>query len=162
MAAACGWCNALAQCSTRMCLPSRGWKRVGDVAGGVDVRVGGAQLRVDPDAVIDLEACCGGELAVGRDPDPGDDRVGRDVAAIGQAHPGGLAVVAGDLADLHAAAQVHLVVTVQVGEDLGDLAAEDPQQRQFRRLQHGDLDAGGAGRGRGLQADPAAADQRDP
>ena len=54
------------------------------------------------------------------------------------------------------------MLAVQVGEDLGDLAAEDPQQRQFRHLQHGDLDAGGAGRGRGFQADPAAADHRDP
>jgi hypothetical protein len=29
---------------------------VGDVAGGIDVRVGGAQLRVNLDAVIDLAA----------------------------------------------------------------------------------------------------------
>ena len=84
------------------------------------------------------------------------------MAAVGQAHPRGFAAVAGDLGDLHPAAQVHVVLAVQVGEDLGDLAAEDPKQRQFRRLQHGDLDAGGAGRGRGFQADPAAADHRHP
>ena len=82
--------------------------------------------------------------------------------AVGQPHTGGLAVAAGDLADLHPAAQVYSVLAVQVGEDPSDLAAEDPQQRQFRRLQHADLDAGGAGRGGCLEADPAAADHRDP
>ena len=51
---------------------------------------------------------------------------------------------------------------MQGGEDLGDLAAEYPQQGQLRRLQHGDLDACGTGRGCGLQADPAGADHREP
>ncbi len=71
-------------------------------------------------------------------------------------------MAAGDLADLHPAAQVHAVLAVQAGEDLGDLVAQYPQQRQSRHLQHGDLGTGGAGRGRGLQADPAGADHRDP
>ena len=95
-------------------------------------------------------------------PTPDDDRVGLDVAAVGQPHAVALPARAGDLADLHPEAQVHAVLAVQAGEDLGDLGAEHPQQRQFRRLQYRDLDAGGAGRGGGLQADPAPADHRDP
>ena len=77
-------------------------------------------------------------------------------------HPVGLAVAAGDLGDLNTAAQVHSVVPVQGGEDLGDLAAEHPEQRQFRHFQHGHGHARGPGRGRGLQADPARADHRHP
>ena len=48
------------------------------------------------------------------------------------------------------------LAAVQVGEDLGDLPAEHPQQRQLGHLDQVDLDAGGAGGGSGLQADPAA------
>ena len=44
----------------------------------------------------------------------------------------GPAPAAGDLGDLDTAAQVHAVLLVQGGEDLGGLAAEHPQQRQFR------------------------------
>ena len=103
-----------------------------------------------------------GELAVGRDPDPDDDHVGLDAAPVGQQHSVGPAPAAGDLGDLDTAAQVHAVLLVQGGEDLGDLAAEHPQQWQFRHFQHGHGQAGGPGRGRGLQADPARTDHRDP
>ena len=40
----------------------------------------------------------------------------------------------GDLLDLDAEPQVDAVLAVQVGEDLGDLGAEHPQQRQLGRL----------------------------
>ena len=57
-----------------------------DLPGGVDVRVGGTQLRVGDDAVADLKAGGLGELDVGRDPDADDDRVGLDVGSVGQPH----------------------------------------------------------------------------
>ena len=44
------------------------------------------------------------------------------------------------------------------GEYRRDLRAEDVQQRQFGRFQDGDVDPGGAGGSRHLQADPAGAD----
>ncbi len=135
---------------------------VGDVAGGVDVRVGGTQLRVDDDAVAGLQAGHLGELAVGRDPDADDDRVGLDTAAVGQPRAAGPAAGSGDLRDLDAEAQVDAVVAVQVGEDLGDLAAEHAQQRELGRLQQCHLDAGRPRGSGALQADPASSDHRDP
>ena len=52
-----------------------------------------------------------------------------------------MAVRASDLRHLDPEPQVDAMVAVQVGEDLRHLAAERPQQRQFRRLEHGHLDA---------------------
>ena len=59
-------------------------------------------------------------------------------------------------------ADVDAVVAVQAREPGRDLGAEDPQQRQLRALEHGDVRAGGDGRRGDLQADPATADQRQP
>ena len=84
------------------------------------------------------------------------------MAAVGQPYAAGLAAGSGDLGDLDAEAQVDAVLAVQAGEDLGYLPAEHPQQRQFGRLEDRHLDAGGPGRGGGLQADPARSDHRDP
>ncbi len=53
------------------------------------------------------------------------------------------------------------MIGVQVGEDLGNLAAQHAQQRQLRHLQHGDLHASRTGGGRGLQTDPAGTDHHD-
>src|SRR5207247_2618819 len=90
----------------------------------------GAQLRIDPDAVVDLQAGLHGELSGRGDADPDDDRIGLDVAAVGQLHAARPAVAAGDLGYLDAVAQVDRVVAVQAGEDLRGLPAEHPQQRQ--------------------------------
>ena len=145
-----------------MCQAEPRVQGVGHVPGGEDVRVGGPQPGVDHDPVADLQASRLGQLGVRRDPDADDDRVGRDVAAVGQPDAVGPAARGGDLAHLHAEPQVHAVLAVQAGEDPGDLGAEHPQQRQLGRLQHGDLDASRAGRGGAFQADPARADDRDP
>ena len=112
--------------------------------------------------MLDLQPRRCGELAVGCEPDAGDDHVGLDAAAVGQQHAGRPGPAAGDLGDLYTAAQVDAVLPMQVGEDLGDLAAEHPQQWQFRHFQHRHCHAGGPGRRRGLQADPAGTDHRDP
>ena len=112
------------------------------------------------DAVADLKPGRLGELGVRRDADPHHDGVGRDVAAVGKAHAADAVASAGDLVDAGAHAQVDAVGAVQVGEDLGHLAAEHPQQRQLGHLHDGDLGAGGAGRGGRLEPDPAGADHR--
>ena len=77
----------------------------------------------------DLQAGRLGELAVWHDADADDDHVGADLGAVGQPDPVGAAAGAGDLRDLDAEAQVDAVLAVQVGEDLGHLGAEHPQQR---------------------------------
>ena len=145
-----------------MCQAEQRVVGAGDVAGGEDVRVGGPQARVDGDPVPGGQARRLGQLGVGRDPDADDDHVGLDVTAVGQPYPAGPAARAGDLADLNAEPQVHAVLAVQAGEDPGGLGAEHPEQREFGRLQDGDLDAGRARRGGGFQADPARSDDRDP
>jgi len=129
-----------------------------DVAGGVDVGVGAAQELVDADAVVGLEAGGVGEVGVGHDPDPDDDRVRLDDGAVGEVHAVGAPVAAHDLGDLHAALQVDAVAPVQAGEDRGHLAAQDSQQRQLIGLEDGDRCAGPPGGGRDLQADPAGPD----
>ena len=75
---------------------------VSHVAGREDVRVGGPQRGVDDDAVARLQARRLGQLGVRRDPDADDDRLGVDLAAVGQADAGDPAARAGDLAHLHA------------------------------------------------------------
>ena len=67
---------------------------------------------------------CLGQLGIGRDPNADDDRVGPDVAAVGQPHAFGPACGRGDLRDLDADPQVDPVVAVQVGEDLSRLPAD--------------------------------------
>ena len=90
-----------------------------------------------------------------------DDGVGGQVTAVGEPHPGRVVVLAGDLGDLHTAAQVHSVPAVQVGEELRDPDAQHPEQRQLPCFQDGDFDPRGPGGGRGFQTDPAAADDHD-
>ena len=136
-------------------------ERVGHIAGRKDVRVGGTQLR-RPRCRCRPPARPRRERTIRRDPDPDDDHVGLDVTAVRRPTAGGPAPAAGDLQRLHTAAQVDPVVLVQVGEDLRNLATEHPQQRQVGHLQHGDLSAGRAGGGGGLQPDPAGADHHDP
>jgi hypothetical protein len=73
---------------------------VGDVAGGVDVRVGGPQALVDGDAVVNVEAGRDGEAGVGGDLDADQDHVGGHLAAIGQPDAGHGPTRADDLCDL--------------------------------------------------------------
>ena len=54
---------------------------VGDIAGGVDVGLRRAQLRVDDDAVVGLQAERAGESQLRLDADAGDDGVGAEALA---------------------------------------------------------------------------------
>ena len=58
------------------------------------------------------------------DADSDDDRVGLDAVAVGQQDAVRPATVAGDLGHLDTAARVNPVLAVQVGKDLGGLAAQ--------------------------------------
>ena len=68
---------------------------------------------------------------------------------------------AADRVDAGRGAQVDAVAAVQIGEVAGHLVAQGALQRQRRRLEHGDVDTCLARCCRGLQADPAAADDDD-
>ena len=74
--------------------------------------------------------------------------------------PGRRAVRGGDLLDRCPESQVDTVVTVQLGEHLGDLATERAEQRQLGGLDDGHVGPALAGVGGHLQTDPAAADDR--
>jgi hypothetical protein len=130
---------------------------VGDVPGGADVVVGGEQVPVDEDAVVDVEPAGPRQFDVRGDADADDDHVGVQRGAVGQHNPaGGRRVGAGgpDRGDGDAAAQVDAVVGVQVGEHLRHLGPEHPQQRKLAAFEHGHLAACGTSRCGGLQPDP--------
>ena len=63
---------------------------VGHIPGGEYGGVGGGQVLIDDDAVVDRQARRGGQLGVGRDAHADHDRVGRHDVAVGQAHAGRL------------------------------------------------------------------------
>ena len=137
-------------------------QRVGHVAGGEHVGVGAGQPLVDQDAVVGRQPGGLGERDVRATPRC-RPRPGRPPASRRRARrttaPEPVFSMAGDL---DARAQVDAVLGVQVGEDLGHLGAEHPQQRQVERLEDRDGGARLARGGRGLEADPAAADDHHP
>ena len=69
----------------------------------------------------------GGELGVGGDSDPDEDHVGVDPAPVAQNDTGHGPIPAGEFGHRNLAAQVHAVVTMQVGKDGCGLGAEDAQ-----------------------------------
>lgn len=132
----------------------------GDVPGGVDVRVGGAQGGVDGDtaaarAVGEFESGGLGERGARGGADRGQHVVGRVLLPVVGAGGEDQAVLAGDLGEAGAEVEADPVLTVQLGEDLAQFGADDLVQRGRLRLDDGDLGAVAPGRRRDLQADPA-------
>jgi hypothetical protein len=103
--------------------------RVGDVAGSEDVRIGGAQVLVNDDAVVDLEVGRGGEFGARDDAHANDDHVGIDPRPVAEHDTGRLPVPAGQFGRRGSVAQVHTMAVVQVGKDGRDLGAEHMLQR---------------------------------
>ena len=111
------------------------------------------QPAIDDDAVRDGKAGGLGELGVGTDASSEDDEVAGDALAGGEQHCAGLDGL-GPGAEQNPGAHA-LVKEEEVRRDLRrDHAGHQP----VRGLQHGHVDAGGAGDGGELQADEAAAD----
>ena len=135
---------------------------VGNVSGGVDVWVRGAQLRINNDAVADIKARGLGKFSAGCDANADNHCIRLHVTAVRQPDPVGLPVAASDLRNLRAGPQVDPVLGMQAGEDPGNLPAKYAEQRQLGRLQHSHLDSGLPGGCRDLQTDPARPDNRDP
>ena len=98
----------------------------GDVPGGVDVRVGGAQRRVHGDpAVGQVEAGSIGQRDVRDDADADDDGVGRDRGAVAQLDAGDPALTQ-EAADPGAEPQVDPMIAMQPGERRAHLLARAP------------------------------------
>ena len=130
---------------------------VGQVTGGVDARVGGAQRRVGHHPIVDLQAGVGGQAGVGHGADAHHHDVRGQRRARRGDHLADLPGRAPDLAHRLAEPELHAVLAVQVGEHLAQLGADRAVQRGRLRLDHRHLAAGLAGRRRRLQADPARA-----
>ena len=119
-------------------------------------------MLVDQDAVVHLESGVLGEVGVRGDADADKHEVSVETGAVTELDSRDATVRAGDGRDLHAAAQVHLVVEVQVGEDLSNVVTENTQQGQLGLLEDSDVQPGRARSGRRFQADPAGPDDDDP
>ncbi len=131
----------------------------GDVARGVHAGCAGAQLLVDDDAVVDLQAGCDGQLDAGGDPDAYDDEIGGVDVAVTQNDLLD-SVGAEQLGDAGAQPQLHAVVGVQATEHLADLVAQDAVQRCRGGVDKDDVGAHLSGRGGDLRADPTGTDHR--
>jgi hypothetical protein len=83
-----------------------------DVAGGEDVRIGRAQMLVDDDSVVDLEAGLCSELGTRGDADANDDHVGVDLGAVTQPDAGRRAMSAGQFDRRGPVAQIHTMAAV--------------------------------------------------
>ena len=133
----------------------------GDIADREDIRVTGAQRRIDQHATVaHRQPGPFGERGVRRRADRDQNGVRADVRAVAESQAGRRAARGGDRLHRGAEPQVHPVVAVQLGENLGDLPSERGQQRQFGHLHDRDVDAAVSGAGGNLQTDPSATDDR--
>jgi hypothetical protein len=87
---------------------------------------------------------------------------GVDPAPVAQNDSGHRTVSAAEFGNRDLAAQVHAVVTMQVGKDRCGLWTEHVQQRQFAALEKSHVNPCIACSGGGLQPDPAGADDGNP
>ena len=126
------------------------------VAGCVDVRLRGAQLCIDHDAVVCLQAGGHGQGGLRQHTDPDHNQVGLERRPVCQADDGG-ACVALDGGDPCAAPQVDAVCPVRGREDAGDLGPEDADERKVEGFQDGHMGAAGPCRRGNLQTDPSTA-----
>ncbi len=99
----------------------------GDVAGGVDVWVAGAQVGVDDDAVVDDQTGVGSKLDGGFGADADKDQVGPDLLAVRKPSDRAVRCVF-DRFDGGVEAEVDAVVAVEVCEDWCDFRTEDARQ----------------------------------
>ena len=102
---------------------------VGHIPGREYGGVGGGQVLIDDDAVVDRQARRGGQLGVGRDAHADHDRVGRHDVAVGQAHAGRLVGRTDDFGHAGVQPQLDIVGAVQRGVGFGHLRAEDAPAR---------------------------------
>ena len=133
---------------------------IGDVAGGMDIGIGGPAEDIDDDAVIDLEARLLRQLGVGDDADADDDRVGVERPAVGThhaAHP----AIALEPFDADAGQHLDAVGAMHIGEEAADLGIGDAAEQHVLQFDDGDLAPPGAGGRRHLEPDEAAADDDD-
>src|SRR5690606_16987101 len=139
----------------------RGVEEHGDVPGGVDVLVTGAEPAVHHDAVGDLEPRGLGEPGVGLDAEARDHAVHLDaLAAAGHDHE--VIALVHHVRDAGARAYVHAAFTVVPVQEARELGREEAAADAVLGEQHDDLLPDHGERGGDLGADEPAADHREP
>ena len=134
----------------------------GDVPGGEDRWVGGAQVLVDHDPVVDVQAAGHGDVGVRSGAHADDDKVGVDLGP-GFQDDGARRGIGGsqDAVDLLFESEIDPVLQVQVSEDLRDAVAEHACEGKGRAFDHCHFEAPNTCGGGDLEADPAATDHGD-
>uniref|UniRef100_A0A0N4Z2Z2 LigA n=1 Tax=Parastrongyloides trichosuri TaxID=131310 RepID=A0A0N4Z2Z2_PARTI len=127
------------------------------IADRVDVRVAGAGGLIDHHAVLARQARSPRQGFARQSADADKDGVRRDQRSVGQPHAAVL-----EARDLDAGQDLDAVFLVQIGEEGRQGLRRHAGQHPVHALDHHRLGAQGAGRGRRLQPDIAAADHRQP
>ena len=133
----------------------------GDVAGGKDMRIAGAAMCVDQNAVIDREIGLHRQLAVRHGADADENCVGGQRLARPQRDHGPVAARC-DRSDGDAGAQIDAAAAMEGGEELAEGRRCDARQRSRGGFQHGHRAAMAARYGCCLQPDEAGADDDQP
>jgi hypothetical protein len=129
----------------------------GDVAGGEDARRARRQAGIDSHAALDREAGGAGQRDRRLDADTDEHRVGRQFAAVGQAHDERVtARLDRGRGDAHA--HVDAFCAVQCQHARADRFGHGPAEQARRPFDDGDRAVARTRRRRDLQADEAAAD----
>ncbi len=126
------------------------------------MRIRGPRLSIDNHPVIAGEARGLGQVVVGDGADADKNRVAVQRRPSCQPHPRHLPVQAFEPFDRHAKMEADPVLLVDIAEEGRQHRPRDPGQQPVLALQHIDLRAQLARRRRHLQADIAAADDRQP
>ena len=132
-----------------------------DVADRIDVIDRRAEVVVDDDAVVELEARSFEEPGLRLDADADDGEEGFDLLARGGHGAGQRAAVRPELLDLLAEQQLDAVLAVEVGDLVRELLRGERRHEVVALLDERDLEPAHAQRGRDLGADEAAADDED-
>jgi hypothetical protein len=130
----------------------------GHVAESGDVRIGGQQIGVHADAVLDGQARFAGQLGVGDHADAEDHQVGRQLAPIRGFHAADLTIAAFDAGQALAEVEFHSPGLVRLAKQLGHIRRNGARHRPIAELQHMHAGAQFGGYRGEFQADEAGAD----
>ena len=134
--------------------------RIRDIADRQHIAVRGAHLLVDDHTVLGRQSRRGGEINGGTCADADHHEIGWD--ASGRRFDSLDRGITGERGGVRVLEEVHSVLAVQILEVFSELLSEDGRERGSVGVEDDrDIAAVGLGRCRDLEADPAAADDRD-
>ncbi|MNJ49452.1 hypothetical protein D3C77_446820 [compost metagenome] len=129
-----------------------------EIADGEDVRIRGARLSIDDDAVIADQPGLPREIVIGNRPDPHQDRVAMQHPAVRQSNARDMAVQPLEALDLDPEVEPHALRLVFRPKEVGQDRTGDAGQKAVLALQDIDVGAEFARRRCNLKTDIAAAD----